>query len=89
TDLATSIGWFAVLSLFFKAFSLGGGTYTGLEAVSNSINNLAEPRVKTGKATMWAIAFSLAFMAAGIIATYLLWDVHKVEGETLNATAFK
>ncbi len=88
-SMASDIGWFAVLALFFKAFSLGGGTYTGLEAVSNSINSLAEPRVRTGKATMWAIAFSLAFMAAGIIAMYLLWDVHKVEGETLNATSFK
>ncbi len=86
--MADSIGWFAVLALFFKAFSLGGGTYTGLEAVSNSMGSLAEPRVRTGKATMWAIAFSLAFMAAGIIAMYLLWDVQKVEGETLNATAF-
>ena len=89
TSMANDIGWFAVLALFFKAFSLGGGTYTGLEAVSNSISSLAEPRIRTGKATMWAIAFSLAFMAAGIIAMYLLWDVHKVEGETLNATAFK
>ena len=87
--LAGEIGWFAVLALFFKAFSLGGGTYTGLEAVSNSMGSLAEPREKTGKATMWAIAFSLAFMAAGIIAMYLLWDVHKVAGETLNATSFK
>ena len=89
SSMASGIGWFAVLALFFKAFSLGGGTYTGLEAVSNSISSLAEPRIRTGKATMWAIAFSLAFMAAGIIAMYLLWDVHKVEGETLNATAFK
>ncbi len=87
--LAGEIGWFAVLALFFKAFSLGGGTYTGLEAVSNSVGSLAEPKVRTGKATMWAIAFSLAFMAAGIIAMYLLWDVTKVDGETLNATAFK
>lgn len=88
-SMASTIGWVAVFSLFFKAFSLGGGTYTGLEAVSNSMGSLAEPRVKTGKATMWAIAFSLAFMAAGIIAMYLLWDVQKVNGETLNATAFK
>ena len=87
--MADEIGWFAVLALFFKAFSLGGGTYTGLEAVSNSMSSLAEPKVKTAKATMWAIAFSLAFMAAGIIAMYLLWDVHKVDGETLNATSFK
>ncbi len=87
--MASEIGWFAVLALFFKAFSLGGGTYTGLEAVSNSMNNLAEPKVRTGKATMWAVAFSLALVAAGIITLYLLWDVQKVQGETLNASAFK
>ncbi len=87
--MAGTVGWFAVLSLFFKAFSLGGGTYTGLESVTVSLRNFAEPRVKTGKATLWAIAFSLAFTAAGIIALYLLWDVQKVQGETLNATAFK
>jgi amino acid transporter len=89
SSLASSVGWFAVLALFFKAFSLGGGTYTGLEAVSNSVQTLAEPKVKTGKMTMWAVAFSLAFMAAGIILMYLLWDVQKVDGETLNATGFK
>jgi amino acid transporter len=88
-ELATTVGWFAVLSLFFKAFSLGGGTYTGLESVTSSLRSFAEPRVKTGKATLWAIAFSLAFTAGGIILLYLLWDVQKVEGETLNATAFK
>ncbi|MFZ4541170.1 MAG: APC family permease [Rickettsiales bacterium] len=88
-NLASTVGWFAVMSLFFKAFSLGGGTYTGLESVTNSIQNMAEPRVRTGKATMWAIAFSLAFTAGGIILIYLLWDVHKVEGETLNASVFK
>lgn len=88
-NMASEIGWFAVLALFFKAFSMGGGTYTGLEAISNSMNNLAEPKVKTGKATMWAVAFSLALVAGGIITMYLLWDVQHVEGETLNATAFK
>jgi amino acid transporter len=88
-EMASAVGWVAVLALFLKAFSLGGGTYTGLESVSYAANTLAEPRVKTGKMTMWAIAFSLAFMAAGIILMYLLWDVQKVEGQTLNATAFE
>ena len=88
-DMAITVGWFSVLSLFFRAFSLGGGTYTGLESVSSSLRNMAEPRVKTGKATLWAIAFSLAFTAGGIILLYLLWNVQKVDGETLNATAFK
>lgn len=88
-SMATDFGWFAVLALFFKAFSLGGGTYTGLESVTSSLRSMAEPRVRTGKATMWAVAASLAFTAAGVITIYLLWDVQKVEGETLNATAFK
>lgn len=87
--LAASVSWFAVMALFFKAFSLGGGTYTGLESVTNSIRNMAEPKVRTGKATMWAIAASLAFTAGGIILIYLLWDVQKIEGETLNASVFK
>lgn len=87
--IAMDFGWFAVLALFFKAFSLGGGTYTGLESVTSSMRNFAEPKVKTAKMTMWAIACSLAFTAGGIITLYLLWDVQKVEGETLNATTFK
>lgn len=87
--MADEVGWLALLALLFKAFSLGGGTYTGIEAVSNSMHHLAEPKVRTGKMTMVAIAASLAFMACGIIMLYLLWDVNKVPGETLNATAFK
>ncbi len=90
--MAADYGWWGamgVLPLFFKAFSLGGGTYTGLESVTSSMRSMAEPRVRTGKATMWAIAASLAFTAGGIITLYLLWDVQKVEGETLNATTFK
>lgn len=87
-ETAMELGWLPLLALFFKAFSLGGGTYTGLEAVSNSMHNLAEPKVKTGKATMWCVAASLAFMAAGIILLYLLWHVKHVDGETLNATVF-
>lgn len=82
------VGMMAVLAVFLKAFSLGGGTYTGLEAVSNNVNTLAEPRARTGKITMLLVALSLAFMAAGIIMLYLLWDAQKVEGETLNATVF-
>lgn len=85
---AESIGWIGGALILFKAFSLGGGTYTGLEAVSNSITSLAEPRVKTAKATMLALATSLAFMAMGTILIYLLWDVEKVDGQTLNATVF-
>ncbi len=87
-ELKSSLGWIFILSLFLKAFSMGGGTYTGLEAVSNNVNTLSEPRVKTAKLTMFLVAISLAFMAAGIILLYLLWNVNKVDGQTLNATTF-
>lgn len=87
-NMAAEMGWFAVVALFLKAFSMGGGTYTGLEAVSNAVQNLAEPRVRTGKITMILVAASLAFMASGIIMIYLLWDVSRVAGETMNATVF-
>jgi len=47
TPTGIQAGGFVVLALFLKAFSLGGGTYTGIEAVSNNINMLKEPRVRT------------------------------------------
>ena len=87
--LADDIGWIGVAGMLLLAYSQGGGTYTGLEAVSNNVNILAEPRVHTGKMTMLYMALSLAFTASGIILLYLLWDARPVEGETLNATTFK
>jgi amino acid transporter len=87
--LAGEVGWFFVLALFLKAYSLGGGTYTGIEAVSNNVNMLREPRVRTGKWTMFLMALSLSLTAAGIILLYLLWDVQPSRtGETLNAVVF-
>jgi amino acid transporter len=87
-SLSGHIGWAHVAALMLLAYSQGGGTYTGLEAVSNNVNVLAEPRVKTGKITMLYMALSLAFTAGGIILLYLLWDAKPVEGQTLNAVAF-
>lgn len=82
-------GWFFTLALLLRAYSLGAGTYTGLEAVSNNINHLKEPRIKTGKWTMFYMAVSLSFTAGGIILLYLLWQVTPVAGETLNASVFR
>jgi amino acid transporter len=87
-DLATQLGWTGVAALLLLAYSQGGGTYTGLEAVSNNVNVLAEPRVHTGKVTMLYMAISLAFTAGGIVLLYLLWNARPVEGQTLNAVAF-
>ncbi len=88
-DLASNIGWTGVAAMLLLAYSQGGGTYTGLEAVSNNVNLLAEPRVRTGKVTMLYMALSLAFTASGIILLYLLWDAKHVAGQTLNASTFK
>ena len=54
-----------MLLLFVHAYSLGGGTYTGIEAVSNGVPIMREPRVQTAKRTMLYMAVSLAFTAAG------------------------
>jgi len=87
-ELSSQLGWTHVAALMLLAYSQGGGTYTGLEAVSNNVNVLAEPRVRTGKLTMLYMALSLAFTAGGIILLYLLWDAKPVEGQTLNAVTF-
>jgi len=89
TGMAHQLGWVFVVSLFLRAYSLGGGTYTGIEAVSNNVQSLAEPRVITGKWTMFYMAASLSFTAGGIILLYLLWDVRPIQGETLNAVTFR
>ncbi|MFL9923334.1 APC family permease [Herbaspirillum lusitanum] len=88
-NLAQHIGWAGVAGMLLLAYSQGGGTYTGLEAVSNNVNMLAEPRVRTGKITMMYMALSLAFTAGGIFLLYLLWDARHVDGQTLNASTFR
>ncbi len=81
----STLGLGGMLLLFVHAYSMGGGTYTGIEAVSNGLPIMREPRVRTAKHTMLYMAISLSFTAAGLIVCYLLWNVHPVEGKTLNA----
>jgi amino acid transporter len=81
----SSIGIFGILLLFVRAYSLGGGTYTGIEAVSNGLQIMREPRVQTGKRTMVYMATSLAFTAGILFLCYSLVGVKPVEGKTLNA----
>ena len=88
-DSAHAIGWVALLAVFFRAYSMGGGTYTGIEAVSNGLPILREPKTVTGKRTMLYMAFSLAFIAGGILICYLLENVRLIHGRTLNAVLFE
>jgi amino acid transporter len=82
--LAT-LGVGGMVMLLIHAYSLGGGTYTGIEAVSNGLPIMREPRVKTGRHTMIYMATSLAITASGLIVCYLLWNVAPMEGKTMNA----
>jgi amino acid transporter len=84
TDLQT-IGLLGILAVFLRAFSLGGGTYTGIEAVSNGLPVMREPKVKTGKRTMMYMAMSLALVAGALFVCYYLLDIQPVPGQTLNA----
>ena len=81
----SSLGGMGMLALFLRAYSLGGGTYTGIEAVSNGLQIMREPRVQTGKRTMLYMATSLAFTAGGLFLCYLLLKVTPGTGKTLNA----
>jgi hypothetical protein len=82
---ASALGMGGLALLFIRAYSLGGGTYTGIEAVSNGLPIMREPRVRTAKRTMLYMAVSLAVTASGLLVCYLLWRVAPVPGKTMNA----
>ena len=87
-QLSRATGWTFVIALLIRAYGLGGSTFSGVEAISNNVNLLAEPRIKTGRMTMFFVALTLAFIAGGLILLYSLWDIQPLPGHTLNAAAF-
>ncbi|HBZ71065.1 MAG TPA: amino acid transporter, partial [Deltaproteobacteria bacterium] len=62
---AHSLGVAGLLLLVVSA-SPGGGTDTGIEAFSNGVPLMREPRVARAKRTVVYMACSLAFTAAGL-----------------------
>ena len=84
SDLST-IGLWGILLILLQAYSLGGGTYTGIEAVSNGLKIMRDPKVQTGKRTMLYMATSLAITAGGLAVIYLLVGVQPTAGKTLNS----
>jgi uncharacterized membrane protein SirB2 len=80
----STLGVWGLFMIFTAAFARGSGTYTGIEAVSNGLQIMREPRVRTGKKTMVYMALSLAITSAGIMLCYLLFNVEPSEGKTLN-----
>jgi len=85
----SELGTWGMIFLILRAYSLGAGTFTGIEAVSNGLPILREPRVTTGKRTMTYMAVSLSFTVMGLIIAYLLYGVQPVAGKTLNAVLFE
>ncbi|WP_233120929.1 APC family permease [Chlorobium sp. KB01] len=91
-ELASSfntLGVFGVLFLVLKAYSLGAGTFTGIEAVSNGLPVLREPKVETAKKTMKYMAISLSVTVMGLMLAYILFDVRDTPGKTMNAILFE
>jgi amino acid transporter len=79
------VGFAGIFGRFVLAYSMGAGTYTGIEAVSNGIQIMREPKVETAKRTMVYMAASLSVTAGGILIAYLLFHVEPVAGKTMNA----
>lgn len=82
----TALGIAGLFAIFARAYSRGAGTYTGIEAVSNGIQIMREPKVETARRTMLYIAVSLAVTAGGILTCYLLFHVTPETGKTMNAS---
>ncbi len=81
----SQFGVFATFLIVLRAYSMGAGTYTGIEAVSNGMPILREPKVTTARKTMVLMAASLSFMVLGLMVCYMLFDVQLNTHKTLNA----
>jgi hypothetical protein len=80
-----NFGFWAMIALLLHAYSMGAGTYTGIEAVSNSMPVMREPRVATAKRTMVYMAVSLAVTAGGLMLAYLMLGITSDHsGKTMN-----
>lgn len=81
----SQLGIFATLFIILRAYSMGAGTYTGIEAVSNGLPILREPKVKTARRTMLLMTISLSFMVLGLMICYMIFNVQLNTSKTLNA----
>ncbi|HZW39363.1 MAG TPA: APC family permease [Ignavibacteriaceae bacterium] len=89
SNTQSELGLWGMIFLIIKAYTMGAGTYTGIEAVSNGMPMLREPKVVTAKKTMRFMLVSLSFMVIGIMFSYILFDVQHTPGKTLNAVLFE
>jgi len=85
----TALGLGGMLFLILRAYSMGAGTFTGIEAVSNGIPVLREPKVQTARVTMGYMAVSLSCVVLGLMLSYILYELRPQAGKTLNAVLFE
>ena len=88
-NTASALGVGGMLILILRAYSMGAGTFTGIEAVSNGMNVFMAPKVKNAKKTMFYMAVSLSFLVLGITISYVLFRLNAQPGKTLNAVLFE
>ena len=81
----SQFGFFGTFFIILRAYSMGAGTYTGIEAVSNGMPILREPKVATARKTMFLMVLSLSFMVLGLMICYMLFNVQIDTHKTLNA----
>jgi amino acid transporter len=89
SDLST-MGWLPVLAIFARGFFLGGGTYTGIEAASDTVQLSRYRQSSSNRRKMLAyVACALAFGAASLAVLYSLWDVNVEPTMALNGVLFE
>lgn len=79
------LGLVAAGAILLRSFAHGAGTYTGIEAISNSLTILREPRVQTARRAMFYMAASLSIVAGGLLFAYLRMGVAPDGARTFNA----
>ncbi len=85
----SDLGLLGMVFLLMRAYSMGAGTYTGIEAVSNGLPILREPKVETAKRTMKYMVISLAAVVLGLMFSYTLYKIQPQFGKTMNAVLFE
>src|SRR5690606_2071645 len=85
----SELGWAGGILLIMHSYSMGGSTYTGIEAVSNGLTILHEPKVRTVIRTMIYMSVSLAFTVFVLIVAYLLYKVVPDPAIPLNPVLFE
>jgi amino acid transporter len=87
--LAREEGSLGALGALVRAYALGGAIYTGLEAISNGVPILREPKVQSARRTMLLLAGIPGAVIAVILVGFLLYDVRPEGDMPMNAILFQ